>query len=77
MSVATHCARLIPQPHVHRARFAAWSAVLFSLDVSPAKLTTPMSVIVERHARILGDRIQHQDNPRNHNHPRDEPDGGR
>ena len=43
MSVATHCARLMPQPHVHRARFAAWSAVLFSPDVSPEKLTTPMS----------------------------------
>ena len=43
MSVDTHCARVIPQPQGHRARFAAWSALLLSLDVSSEKLTTAMS----------------------------------
>jgi hypothetical protein len=46
MSVDTHRARVIPHPHEHRARFAAWSALLFSLDVSAEKFTTAMSLSV-------------------------------
>lgn len=43
LSVATHCARVIPHPQTHRARFAAWSALRFSLDVRAEKSTTRMS----------------------------------
>jgi hypothetical protein len=46
MSVDTHCARVIPHPHEHRARFAAWRAPLFSLDVNAEKFTTAMFLSV-------------------------------
>ena len=43
ISVDTHRARVIPHPQEHRSRFAAWRALLLSLDVSAEKLTTAMS----------------------------------
>ena len=46
MSVDTHRARLIPHPQMHRSRFAVWSALRLSLDVSAEKLTTAMSFSV-------------------------------
>jgi hypothetical protein len=46
MSVDTHRASVIPHPHEQRSRFAAWRALLLSLDVSPEKLTTAMSLSV-------------------------------
>jgi hypothetical protein len=46
MSVETHRASVIPHPQEHRSRFAVWSALLLSLDVSAEKLTTAMSLSV-------------------------------
>lgn len=46
ISVDTHRARVIPHPQGHRSRFAAWRALLLSLDVSAEKFTTAMSLSV-------------------------------
>lgn len=46
ISVDTHRARVIPHPQGHRSRFAAWRALLLSLDVSAEKLTTAISLSV-------------------------------
>ena len=46
MSVETHRASVIPHPHEHRSRLAAWSAIRLSLDVRLEKLTTAMSFSV-------------------------------
>src|SRR5712691_3773919 len=43
LSVATHCASVMPHVQVQRARFAASSALLFSFGLSIEKSTTTMS----------------------------------
>ena len=44
LSVATHCASVMPQVQVQRARFAACSAVFLALEVNDEKSTTTMSL---------------------------------
>jgi hypothetical protein len=46
LSVETHCASVIPQPHEQRAAFAARSALVFFPGDSAEKSTTVMSLSV-------------------------------